>query len=57
MKYELRVLSHLVSRQIAMISTGMAMEDTQWQTTYSEVQQMVGFIGFFNVGDPAGNSS
>ena len=56
MKYELRVLSHLVIRQIAMISTGMAMEDTQWQTTYSEVQQMVGLSGFFNVGELAGNS-
>ena len=39
-----------------MISTGMAMEDTQWQTTYSEVQQMVGLSGFFNVGELAGNS-
>lgn len=56
-KYELRILSHMVSRQIAMIGTGMAMEDAQWQAVYEEVQQMVRMCELSEVDGIAGDTS
>lgn len=57
MKYELRILSHLVSRQVSMISVDMAMEDSQWQSVYTEVQQIVVMWRLSDIDDSIGDSS
>ena len=45
-KYELRVLSHLVARQLASINPDVAMESSQWTSILRAVEQMV-FLTYY----------
>ena len=41
-KYELRVLSHLVTRQLAAVNPDVPLEYAQWTSIFRSVEQMVG---------------
>ena len=41
-KYELRVLSHLVTRQLAAVNPDVPLEYAQWSSIFRSVEQMVG---------------